>query len=75
VAALHLARESDAGSPGEVQLQIVKRKGLDEELKKLRGQVVVLDVWADFCRPCKQEFPHLVALHKKYAGKGLGVRE
>jgi thiol-disulfide isomerase/thioredoxin len=70
-AALLVVHATEAGAPAEVKLQVVKRTGLDAELKKLRGKVVVLDVWADFCLPCKQEFPHLVALHKKYAGKGL----
>jgi len=31
----------------------------------------VVDVWADFCIPCKHEFPNLIRLHKKYADQGL----
>src|SRR5262249_11243294 len=44
-----------------------------EEILKNRGKVVLVDLWADFCKPCKDAFPHTVALHRKYAAKGLVV--
>jgi thiol-disulfide isomerase/thioredoxin len=57
--------------PAEVRLQAVRKDDFVKALAAQRGKVVVLDVWADFCVPCKREFPHLVALHRKYAGQGL----
>src|SRR5689334_3769993 len=35
-------------------------------LEDLRGQVVVLDFWATYCPPCREEIPHLVRLQKQY---------
>jgi thiol-disulfide isomerase/thioredoxin len=32
---------------------------------------VLIDIWADFCIPCKREFPHFIELHHKYAKDGL----
>ncbi len=66
---LHLG--AGAGEAGAIKLRVVKHKQFLDELKKLRGKVVVVDVWGEFCLPCKQEFPHLVALHRKYAGSGV----
>ncbi len=40
-------------------------------LEDLRGQVVMLDFWATWCPPCKEEMPSLVKLAKEYEGKGL----
>ena len=37
------------------------------------AKLTVVDAWATWCGPCKENFPHLVELHKKYAGKGLAV--
>lgn len=42
-------------------------------LEDLRGQVVVLDFWATYCPPCRDEIPHLVKLQKQYGPKGFKV--
>jgi thiol-disulfide isomerase/thioredoxin len=42
-------------------------------LEDLRGQVVVLDFWATYCPPCREEIPHLVRLQKQHGPKGLKV--
>lgn len=55
----------------EVTLTVVKLPELLKAIESHRGQVVVVDLWADYCIPCKKEFPHLVELHEKYAKRGL----
>jgi len=42
-------------------------------LEDLRGQVVVLDFWATYCPPCREEIPHLVRLQKEFGPQGLKV--
>jgi thiol-disulfide isomerase/thioredoxin len=37
------------------------------------GKVYLVECWAIWCAPCVEQIPHLNALHKKYAGKGLVV--
>jgi thiol-disulfide isomerase/thioredoxin len=55
----------------DVQLQTVSYRHLGEIVKAQRGKVVVVDVWANFCAPCKKEFPNLVRMHERYAADGL----
>ncbi|HEX4590281.1 MAG TPA: TlpA disulfide reductase family protein [Gemmataceae bacterium] len=54
-----------------VTVQVVKYDGLSALVKQHRGKVVVVDFWADYCIPCKREFPNLVKLHQQYAKDGL----
>ena len=59
------------GAPPPVTVKVVRYDGLTDLVKQHRGKVVVIDFWADYCVPCKREFPKLVALHEKHAKAGL----
>lgn len=38
-----------------------------------KGNVVLINVWATWCGPCRYEIPELQALHDKYAARGFKV--
>lgn len=38
-----------------------------------RGEAVLLNVWATWCLPCREEAPVLIAIHERYADEGLRV--
>lgn len=42
-------------------------------LALLRGKPVLLNVWATWCLPCKEEIPYLESLHGKHAAQGLQI--
>ena len=48
-------------------------KGSTVALSSLRGKVVLVDFWAQWCEPCKKELPQLDRLSKEYAPKGVVV--
>ena len=41
--------------------------------KNPRAKFILIDAWATNCAPCKENFPHLVEMHSKYAKDGLAV--
>ena len=43
------------------------------KLSDLRGKAVVLNFWATWCPPCKQEIPWFVDLQKRYGSQGLQI--
>ncbi|RKH72034.1 TlpA family protein disulfide reductase [Corallococcus interemptor] len=70
-------RSSSAGlaSSGQPLAFQVKRypDNSPYDLKSDRGQVVLLDVWATWCEPCKDALPMYGQLQKEYGAKGLKV--
>lgn len=40
-------------------------------LQSLRGQVVLLNVWATWCHPCRTEIPELLTIYEKYKSRGF----
>jgi cytochrome c biogenesis protein CcmG, thiol:disulfide interchange protein DsbE len=47
--------------------------GQDLRLSSYRSKVVLLDFWASWCAPCREETPHLIDLQTKYGDRGLQI--
>jgi len=47
--------------------------GTEHRLSEYRGKVVVVNLWATWCPPCRHEMPLLDSLQQQYASKGLVV--
>ena len=52
---------------------LVNQKGEDVESNDYLGNIVLINFWADWCKPCIVEFPHENALVEKYKGKPVKI--
>lgn len=48
-------------------------QGRPVSLADLRGEVVLLNIWATWCPPCREEMPSMQRLHESLADEGLRV--
>src|SRR5215475_8317394 len=56
-----------------MQASINLLDGQKAKLADYSGKVLIVDLWATWCGPCREEIPHLVELAKEYKGKGVEV--
>lgn len=47
--------------------------GTTIKLSSYKNQIVYVDFWASWCKPCRQSFPFLNEMHQRYASKGLKI--
>lgn len=62
-----------AGSRAPAFSAVNVRTGRPASLADYRGKVILLNVWATWCHPCRVEMPSMERLHQKLGGKDFGV--
>ena len=71
-AARRRRRATRSGAPvPEIKVESLTGKQID--VSAYRGRVLLLDVWASWCGPCKQELPMLDAMAERLKGQGIDV--
>ena len=54
-------------------LKPIDEAGYNALLKQHAGKIIVMDIWAAWCEPCRMEMPDLVQMSKRLAPKGVDL--
>lgn len=55
------------------EAELTKTDGADFKIADYKGKVVLVNLWATWCGPCKAEMPELVKMQDEYRNKGFEV--
>jgi cytochrome c biogenesis protein CcmG/thiol:disulfide interchange protein DsbE len=64
---------ASTGHPVAPEFSVITIDGKKLALSDCRGKVVLLDFWATWCAPCRDETPRFVRLQDKYATEGFQI--
>jgi cytochrome c biogenesis protein CcmG, thiol:disulfide interchange protein DsbE len=64
--------QAEVGQPAPA-LTVTELGGQKFDLAQARGKVVVINIWATWCPPCRKEMPALDAVYRKYHDRGLDI--
>lgn len=68
------SRANSASATASAQLMKLELTDLNKQrqsLEQWKGKVLVVNFWATWCGPCKEEMPEFSRISEKYAGKGV----
>jgi len=53
--------------------QLINPQGVKQNISQYQGKIIVLNFWATWCPPCREEMPELSALYQEYKNKNVVV--
>lgn len=69
---IRLNKEPKIGEP-YVDFEMANQNGTHSKLSDIDGKIVLLEFWASWCGPCRNENPNLVKTYKNYKPQGFEV--
>jgi thiol-disulfide isomerase/thioredoxin len=67
------SQDPETGLPASVEVSLLDEVQLSELIGQRDNHVLLINVWATWCLPCREEFPDLVKLAEKYKNRNVDM--
>lgn len=76
--AINPMQDSNTAATTLFSARMIDSNGIKQDLGQYKGTILVLNFWATWCAPCREEMPELSQLHQEYKNRNvmvLGIAE
>ena len=57
----------------KIEVGLIDEIGLEKLIQNRNGKILVLNIWATWCIPCREEFPDLIRLRNTYTANNVDI--
>ena len=65
--------QTESSQESTPEIHLINKAGLEKLINQRNDRILLINVWATWCNPCREEFPDLVSLFDEYENRDVDI--